>query len=203
MAGARTPYASSDVAILAYAAGRLAQGAVQSIARNDRSPLVRLEGTLALARVYGKPAAGILAQAFFDAAPEVRREAARALARLDEPNVAGSLCQAIARAQKLTDPEVRVRGATLREALAGLGKDAVPRSATSRSTRATRSSGASRSPSSGASRPTKPSLHDGGRARPQDRGRPRRGRSRSACRSEQRKVRPGELTVLVCWRQDS
>lgn len=117
----------ANVAILAFGAGKLAQGAVQSIARNDPSPLVRIEGTEALARVYGKPVAGIVAQALFDASPAVRRAAARAVGRLDDPNVGGSLCQAVARAKKLADPDQAAsEERTLREALAALGKDSVP-----------------------------------------------------------------------------
>jgi hypothetical protein len=128
LARGRTPLERKAwVAILAYAGGPDAQGRVQGLARNDPSPLVRLEGTRALARVYLKPAAGILAQALFDASPSVRREAARALVHAGNPDVAGSICQAIARAQKLPDPdEAAEEERELRVALVAQGKDAVP-----------------------------------------------------------------------------
>ncbi len=115
------------IAILAYAGGKAAQGFVQGFARNDPSPLVRLEGTKVLARVYGKPAAGVIAQALLDPSPAVRREAARALGHLGEPNVGNILCVAIDRAKKLPDPDQAAEEESFfREALSTLGKDSVP-----------------------------------------------------------------------------
>lgn len=117
------------VAALAYAGQKATIGFVQGLARNDPSPAVRLEGTHALARVQGKGAANVLAQALGDASPTVRRAAALELARLAVPDqgVPNSLVAAIARSRKLPDREAAALEEQLdRTALAALGKDSVP-----------------------------------------------------------------------------
>jgi len=117
----------ANVLILAYAAGPGARGMVQGISRNDPSPLVRLAGTEAIARAYGRDASNTLAQALFDGSLAVRRAAARALARIQDPNTGGSICQAIARAKKLQDRDQgEEEERFLRAALPMLGRDAVP-----------------------------------------------------------------------------
>jgi hypothetical protein len=117
----------AGIAVLAYAGGRSAQGIVQGVARGDISVAVRLEGTYAIARVYGKAASNTLAQALADAAPPVRRAAARELARIADPATGGAFAQAIARARKLPDRDQGEAEELLyREAIATLGKDSVP-----------------------------------------------------------------------------
>jgi HEAT repeat protein len=117
------------VAAFAYAGAKNALGFVQGLARTDPSPAVRLEGTRALSRIYGKQAAGILAQALGDASPAVRRCAARELERLAVPDqgVPNSLTAAIARARKNPDRDAgALEEQECRAALAVLGKDSVP-----------------------------------------------------------------------------
>ncbi|MBI3723217.1 hypothetical protein HY251_04575 [bacterium] len=126
----RSPSALSRraaVCALAYGGGKNALGFVVQLARNDPSPAVRLEGTHALARVYGKLAAQQIGQAVLDRELSVRRAAARSLARIGEPTVANVLVVAIGRARKLADRDQGdAEERDFRAALATLVKDSAP-----------------------------------------------------------------------------
>jgi hypothetical protein len=117
------------VGALAHSGGKSVQGFVQGLARNDPSAAVRLEGTRAIASVYGRAAAPTLAQALADGSPPVRRAAAIELERLAVPDqgVPGSLAAAIARARKLPDRELATEEERLlRSALDALGRESAP-----------------------------------------------------------------------------